>query len=603
MLETLRARPGLVLGAPTGSGKTTQVPQMLLRAGYAKVLVLQPRRLAARLVAERVAAERGERTGGTVGYATRFASRQSAETRLLFCTEGVFLRMVQDDPALEGCDAVVLDEFHERSLAADVALGLLRRLQRGRRPDLRLVLMSATLDASAVARSLGYPALESEGRAFPIDTAYRPRPREQAVWQAAAAAVARVLDTHADGDVLVFMPGAFEIRRTLEACGSLGAKADLLPLYSALPADRQDAAVAPGPRRKVVVSTNVAETSITIPGVRHVVDSGLARVARHDPRRGLNALLVEPISRAAADQRAGRAGRTAPGTCTRLWSAEEDSRRPARDLPEVHRLELSETLLQLHALGVDDPLEMEWLDPPRPEALAAAEGLLRGLGALEGDGGLSAVGRGMAGLPLHPRLARLLLAATERGCAERAALWAALLSEPDIVRRPPAAQYARPAPGGRPCDLEVREAAWQRARRGRFSADACGRAGLHADACRQVDRAQAQYLRLLRRPGSGRGADADGGALYRCLLSAYFDQVALRPDPEGAHCVMAGRSRVEIGRDSAARSAAALVALEARETEAGRDGVRTVVSLASAIDTEWLLELFPERIAEKEGGK
>jgi ATP-dependent helicase HrpB len=604
IVEHLRHDTGLVLSAPTGSGKTTQVPQMLLAAGWGKVLVLQPRRLAARLVAERVAAERGEKVGETVGYATRFASRHGGTTRLLFCTEGVFLRMAHDDPGLDGIGAVVLDEFHERSLLADVALGLVRRLQRGRRPDLRLLVMSATLDAVAVAGNLGCPALESAGRTFPIETTYRPRPREQPVWQAAAQALGHVLQHHKDGDVLVFMPGAYEIRRTVAACGGLGGDLDVLPLYSALSAAQQDAAVATGgARRKVVVATNVAETSITIPGVRHVIDAGLARMARYDPRRGLNALLVGPISCAAADQRAGRAGRTAPGTCIRLWSQDEQHRRPQREPPQIGRLELSETLLQLRALGVDDLDAFPWLDAPPPDAVAGAESLLRGLGALDVAGKLSQTGRDMALMPLHPRLSRLLIEAARRGCPEQGALWAALLSESDIVQRPPQAEYTRPAAGGRASDLAVREVAWRRLRRGRFETSACQRAGLNADACRRVDQARALCLRVLQRTGaesSDRARTADGtDQLLKSVLVAYYDRVALRPDCEKPHCLMAGQRRVELDRHSAAGTASALVALEARETEAGRDGVRTVVSLASEIDTEWLLELFPERIAEE----
>ena len=652
LVAHLRAGNRLVLTAPTGSGKTTQVPQILHRSGLVEghILVLQPRRLATRLVAARVAAEMGCSPGELVGYQTRHERRVGAGTRIRFLTEGLFLRQLLSDPQLGQVGAVILDEFHERSIGADLALGFLRRLQEGTRPDLRLVVMSATLDAGAVAAHLGCPALVTEGRTYPVDIDYLPGQAdagrhtsaggrsEAPIWEQAAAAVARRLDADAAGHILVFMPGAYEIRRTVGACrqhlAGTHPDVDVLPLYGALSPSEQDAAVGPSQRRKVIVATNVAETSITIDGVRHVVDGGLARVLRFDPGRGLNALLIENISQASADQRAGRAGRQAAGTCLRLWPRAEAFARPERDTPEVQRVDLSEAVLQLAAMGIADVDTFPWLDPPEPRALAGALDLLGGLGALDDAGQLTDTGRAMAGFPAHPRLSRLLVEARRRGCTRRAATWAALVAERDILKRPVRTAYTDPPAGDVASDLVVRERALDRARKVRFDPRRCDELGLDHRACREVDRAAVQFRRLTRegaasgapdprgagrrgRGGASRNAasggspdrtsadttsadttSADSFAVARCLLVAYYDHVARRR-LGGLTCQMPGRRRVVLSRDSAAREGDLLLAVEARETEAPRSeggGVHTVLSLATAIDVEWLEEAEADRI-------
>jgi ATP-dependent helicase HrpB len=598
----------LVLTAPTGSGKTTQVPQMLLGAVRGEILVLQPRRLAARLVAQRVAAELGVPLGGLVGYQTRHDSKVSADTRVRFLTEGLFLRRLQSDPQLKGVGAVVLDEFHERSLAADLSLGLVRRLQEGARADLRLLLMSATLDAESLAQWLDCPALTTQGRTYPVDIRYRPSAAGAPPWQTATHALKELLDEEGEGDVLVFMPGAYEIRRTIQTMQDQpGRRTPLVfyPLYSSLPVRQQDAALAQSATRKVIVATNVAETSITIEGIRHVIDSGLARVHRHDPRRGIDALLIENISSAAAEQRAGRAGRTAPGTCTRLWSQEEQHARPARDAPEIQRLDLADALLQLHALRAGNIDAFPWLDAPDADAVGRASLLLRDLGALDSSDVLTPTGQQMAQLPCHPRLGRFLVAAAARDCLERACIWAALIGERDLLEQPLRKEYSQSAAAW-PSDLKVREGALQRAEDARFNAAACAGQGINAHAARQIKLTAKLYRDAARRSGLKSDAKAKKGeqdeALGKCLLYAFYDRVAVRRGGgESLLCAMAGQRRVELDRNSCARQAQAFVALEVRELEARGDSqVRTALSLASAIDTAWLEEVHPQRVSLEE---
>ncbi len=419
LLDCLRAGRNAIVEAAPGAGKTTRIPPALVSLG-GDVLVLEPRRIAARMAARRVAEEMGERPGETVGYQVRFEEVAGPRTRLRFLTEGVLTRRMLSDPELKGVGTVVLDEFHERHLETDLALALLRRLQRGKRPDLRIVVMSATLDAGPVARFLGdCPMLRSEGRLFEVTvthTPYSAAPLEQQV----AAAVAGL---SGEGDVLVFLPGAAEIRRSIRACEEWARVRDVLlvPLYGDLTPAEQDVAVTPSDRRKVIFSTNIAESSITIDGVRAVVDSGLARIAADSPWTGLPSLEVKRISQASARQRAGRAGRTGPGRVVRLYTAEDFHRRPDHDEPEIMRRELSGMCLLLDAAGLAD---LEWLDAPPAAAMAAARALL---GRLKLDAGA-------ARLPVHPRLARLLREAEALGAGDHGCRVAALLSSGQRVQ-------------------------------------------------------------------------------------------------------------------------------------------------------------------------
>jgi len=358
IVASLRRSPNLVIEAPPGAGKTTRVPPALLDAGLAgegEVWVLEPRRLAARLSARRVAEERCERLGETIGYQVRFEEMAGPRTRLRFLTEGVLTRRLLSDPKIKNVGVVVLDEFHERHLQADMALALLRRLQQTARPDLRLVVMSATLEAAPIARFLGdCPTLCAEGRRFEVETEHLARPDDRPLAEQVAAAVRRLLAEGLDGDVLVFLPGASEIRRAQAACAGLASQAGLLllPLHGELPAAEQDTAVRPSEQRKIILSTNVAETSVTIDGVVAVIDSGLARIASHSPWSGLPQLNVARISRASAAQRTGRAGRTRPGRCLRLYTTQDFAARPEHEAPEIQRLDLAEPALELHAAAL-----------------------------------------------------------------------------------------------------------------------------------------------------------------------------------------------------------------------------------------------------------
>jgi len=392
LVAHFRAAPNLVLEAPPGAGKTTRVPPALLEAGLAdrgEILVLQPRRLAARLAARRVAEELGEAVGETVGYQVRFEEIAGPRTRIRFVTEGVLTRRLLRDPSLQSVAVVLLDEFHERHLPGDLGLALLRRLQLTSRPDLRIGVMSATLEAAPVAAFLGdCPTLRSEGRRFEVQIDHLTQSDDRPLARQVAAALGRLLNEGLEGDVLVFLPGAAEIRHALEACEPLALSADLLllPLHGDLPPADQDRAVRRADRRKVIFSTNVAETSVTIDGVVAVIDGGLARTAGHSPWSGLPTLKVAKISQASATQRAGRAGRTRPGRCIRLYTRHDFESRPPFDLPEVRRLDLTEPVLELKAAGITDLATFGWLEAPAPAALASAELLLTRLGALERQG-------------------------------------------------------------------------------------------------------------------------------------------------------------------------------------------------------------------------
>ncbi len=433
LTAALRAQHAAVLVAPPGAGKTTRVPLVLAGEPWAegrRILVLEPRRLAARAAAERMAKTLGERVSDTVGLRVRFGSKVSRKTRIEIITEGIFTRLILDDPTLEGVAAVVFDEFHERSLDADLGLALARDVQQGLREDLKLLVMSATLDGARVATLLGdAPLIAAEGRAFPVETRHAGRDARPIEPQIADAIVRGV---HGNaGSLLAFLPGAAEIRRTATLLGGrLDATVDVVALYGALAGEEQDRAIAPAPpgRRKVVLATSIAETSITIEGVRIVVDSGLARVPRYEPDVGVTRLETVRVSRAAADQRRGRAGRTEPGICYRLWDEPQTAALEAYSRPEILSADLSSFALDLAAWG-SGPEQLAFLDPPPRPALAEAKALLVELGAIDGDGRITEEGRKLRRLPLPPRLARMVVDAAAEGAALAAAEIAVLIAE------------------------------------------------------------------------------------------------------------------------------------------------------------------------------
>jgi ATP-dependent helicase HrpB len=449
LTRTLAGNNAAVVVAPPGAGKTTRVPLALLDEPWAKnrkIIVLEPRRLAARASAERMAHTIGERVGETVGYRVRFGSKVSRATRIEVVTEGIFSRQILDDPELSDVAAVLFDEFHERSLDADLGLALARDAQTGLREDLRILVMSATLDGARVAKLLGDAAvIESEGRAFPVETRYLGRKADAPLERQMADAIAMAL--RADpGSVLAFLPGAAEIRRTQNFLGERvhDASVEIVPLSGALDADVQDRAIAPAPkgRRKVVLATSIAETSLTIEGVRIVVDSGVARVPRYEPDIGLTRLETVRASRAAVDQRRGRAGRTEPGVCYRLWDEPQTASLAAYTQPEILSADLSSLVLDLAQWGVSDPAALAFLDPPPTPALKEARNLLRELGALDADGRITEEGSSLRALALPPRLARMIVDSHRLGAGEQAAEIAAVLTERGL--------------GGDSVDLDVR---------------------------------------------------------------------------------------------------------------------------------------------------
>src|SRR6188508_2240128 len=436
----LANRNAAVLVAPPGAGKTTRVPLVLLEESWAKnkkILVLEPRRLAARAAATRMAVTLGEQVGDTVGLRVRFGSRVTKRTRIEVVTEGVFTRLVIDDPSLEGVAAVLFDEFHERSLDADLGLALARDSQQALRPDLKLLVMSATLDSVRVAALLGAPAIESEGRAFPVETRYLGRDPRAPIERQVTEALERALRTEA-GSLLVFLPGAGEIRRTESLLKERinDTAVDIVALYGALDAREQDRAIAPSPpgRRKVVLATSIAETSLTIEGVRIVVDGGLMRVPRFSPRSGMTRLETVRVSQASADQRRGRAGRLEPGVCYRLWTEEAQRGLLPFTPPEILDADLAPLALELAAWGVADAGALPWLTPPPASALATARALLLDLGAIDSTGAITPHGRAMVRLGQHPRLAHLVLKGRELHQGKVAALIAAILGERDFLR-------------------------------------------------------------------------------------------------------------------------------------------------------------------------
>lgn len=615
IIASLRGQRSLVLVAPPGAGKTTRVPPAILRAGLLTqaqpaLVLLQPRRVAARASAARIAAEQGGDLGREVGYQVRFERRIGPETRLRVVTEGILTRQILADPFLEGVGAVVLDEFHERSLDSDLALALVREVRDAVRPDLIVVVMSATLDAEPVARFLGdCPVLRAEGRTFPVEISYQPGlgrsslPEQVAEALASTPLTSQVPSAADPGDVLVFLPGADEIRRTARRLAPLAEREDwlVLPLHGSLPADDQDRALRPADRRKVVLATNVAETSLTIEGVSTVIDSGLARFASHDPSRGLDRLVLGRISRASAAQRAGRAGRTGPGRCIRLWSQRDERGMPEFDEPEIRRVDLAGTLLSLHAWGQADPTRFGWYEAPPPESIAGAERLLVMLGALEAEGGrITPIGQRLATLPVHPRLGRLILAAALAGLRGEGAALAALLSEKDIVNPPEfGPDHRQAAPGRGRSDLLVRLDLLAEAERRRF-APGLRSLGIDPLAARRVSQAADDLRRLAKRLAGPpeRAGEADEETLLRLIMLAYPDRVARRRSADPASAVMVGGRGVRLAPESVVRDAELFLALDPREGRRGAT-LEARVRIASEVQAGWLEALFPNAVTRE----
>lgn len=574
----------VVIEAAPGAGKTTRVAPAILDAGLAetrRILLIQPRRLAARMAAQRISYERGTRLGEETGYQVRFDRKAGKKTRLLVATEGILLRMLQDDPFLEGYGVVVFDEFHERSLDTDLGLAMVARVRESR-DDLRVVVMSATLNPEPVCRFLGgAPAVRSAGRNHPLTIQYLDRLDDRSLPEQAVDGVAQVLsEGQRTGDVLVFLPGVGEIQRTRQRLQieSWARSLEIRELYGALSPAAQDAALAASDRRRVVLTTNVAETSITVEGVTHVVDCGRARSLRLSRSLGLDQLELGWISRASADQRAGRAGRTGPGHVLRLWTERQHAELDAETLPQIQSVDLTGTVLQLLAWGESDLERFPWFEPPNLERVEQGKSLLEKLGATR-SGRVTQLGEAMAKLPLPPRLGRLVLAAQEHGCLKEGVRIAALLAD-----RRGAAPFSG-AKGGSESDLLSWLDHWQE----------------HQTSPHTRKTAQ-QLLRLLR--DSGTAADDEeaevendrGEGLLRSILAAYPDRIARRRESDPRRAVVANGRGVELARSSAVDKAKLFVCVELRP----RPGRETEVTVASAVEREWLSSALIETLVRTE---
>ena len=629
LLEALSTHGAAVVVAPPGTGKSTILPPALLDAGAlgdGRLVMLQPRRVAARAVARRIASQRGTALGEEIGYRVRFEDRTSARTRIEVVTEGLLTRRLQSDPFLEGVSCVVLDEFHERSLHADLALALLADVRREVRPDLKIVVMSATLDPGPVAAFLGdCPVLVADGRLHPVAVSLETVVSQEPVVERAARAVRRCLaepvnDTRppesfaappgsfaappgwrppdaTPGHILVFLPGRGEIADLTGLLGDLGPDVLVLPLHGGLTPEAQDRALQPPPRpgmRKIVLATNIAETSVTIEGVETVIDTGLARVPRFEPRLGLERLERVRISRASADQRAGRAGRTGPGRCLRLWTSLEHAALAPSDVPELQRTDLARTLLEIRSWGAD-PRTFRFFEAPDPAAIEQAEGVLRRLGQVD-DRGVTPAGKAALALPLHPRMAAVVAAGERLGVLREVATAAALLNERDILREKPDLVADS--------DLTLRLDALEACSQANFRADVCRRFGLDAVAAREVLRVREQILHAvgdrhasgLAPHGQARGDRADRRdardpreietRVLRSLLAGYGDRVAQRRTPRGTKLKLAGGGGATLDKRSVVHEAELLLAVSLEAGLHGRGEHR--VTIASAIDRAWL---------------
>ncbi|MEO1858260.1 MAG: helicase-related protein, partial [Rubritalea sp.] len=596
-----------LLKAPTGSGKSTAVPQILLDSGLVEglIVVVQPRRIAARMLARRVSSLRNGRVGGEVGHVVRFDRQMGRGTRIVYVTDGVLATWLESG-SMEEVGAVIFDEFHERRLASDLSLALCLEWQEQKNQSLKLVVMSATLELAGLADYLGGQCtqIEASGRSYPVEVSYKGAQiqsrgggrRESMLWDKCASAVKELVESDSVGHILVFLPGVYEIRRTVELIerSAWSRSLQVCPLYSALSPEKQDSAVlGNGDRRRIIVSTNVAETSLTIDGVRSVVDSGLARISEYDPVRGLDTLMVQKISRAAAAQRAGRAGRTGPGHCVRLWSETDHGRRDAFETPEVQRTDLSETVLQLKGRGVLDARDFRWLECPKLELLEHAVTLLSELSAVDADGGLSTIGEQMAKMRMHPRYARLLISAQSGGCLAEAVFIAACVQGEGV--------FARNGDGKKAflyeddlSDFAGEWRAFQSAQHMQFDLRRCQNIGVLAKGAREVVQAMKQIQQQCKRVGWDLAEvdfEKNAQAVSRAMLTAFSDQVGVRIGKGNLACRLVGRRKGKLDESSVVRNAGAFIVTEL--TEVGGKDVQLYLNRCVSISLDDLRQIFP----------
>ena len=597
--------------APTGSGKSTGLPSMLLDAVEAdldgKIIVIQPRRIAARMLASRVASLRGATLGEEVGYVVRFDNKSSASSRIIYITDGVLQRWLEDNPLLEGVSAIIFDEFHERRLAMDVALADCLTLQETHRPDLKVCVMSATLELAGLEEYLAPCRLiEAGGRSYPVEISHQhPLPKsktatrygnnEEPIWEKCARALTEAVTQPDCGNILIFLPGVYEIQKTISLLEQQGIKGwEVCPLYGALKPEQQDRAVREGGPPRIIVSTNVAETSLTIPGVCTVIDAGLARTSEFDPLRGMNTLFIKKISRAAADQRAGRAGRVAPGRCIRLWSAADHARRAEFEQPEVSRVDITETALKLKSRGLTALSRFRWLDAPTEQGMQHALDLLEYLGAIE-DAHITSLGQSMAVMPLHPREARLLIAAHQENCLPEAIFTIALMQTDS------GGVFMKGRQNGREqfiyeedtTDFAADHRAYISAEAMQFSPQRCTAIGVLARIAREVKQATQQLVKLVSRMSwddSNRKADFSNHSteFSRAMLTAYSDRIAVRTSAGNHSCRITGGRSGRISPESAVRNSQLFIVTSMTEV-----GARDITVHLSGC-TEVLLETVRE---------
>jgi ATP-dependent helicase HrpB len=604
ILFQLKKSNSLVLQAPTGSGKSTQVPQFLLDhflPGNKNIIILQPRRIAARMLASYIARSRNSILGDEIGYQVRLDSKAGPQTRVLFVTEGILAQRLLRNDTLQNTDVIIFDEFHERHIETDLCLALARKLQKSQRPDLKIIVMSATLETSRVQEYLqNCPVIKSDGRMFPVEIKYhQPKPHEL-IWETAAQQIEGIKDIVGNNSILVFMPGAFEIQKTIESIQKRPGLSSftVLPLHGSLTHAEQDEAVKPGMRR-IIISSNVAETSLTIPGITVVIDSGLAKTARFDAKRGINTLFQEPISKSSADQRAGRAGRTAPGMCIRLWSEFSQNNKIEQDSAEIHRIDLTEVVLGLIASGISSVKNFEWFENPASSAITHSLELLQRLEAIDPDSVITPQGKIMARFNMHPRFSRMLSEAYHSECLPLACVLSAITQTQGIfynTKDEVILNERKHLFGDTSSDLIFELNAWLWAGKQQFKASACNMLGINANAARKI--AQLALILLKNADNIFNISKSkipetisydEEYNLRKCLFKGFSDFIAVRHRFNSATCQMPGGKSGQLNRESIVQDSKFLVATELEENKTPT-GVQLFLKKVSAVEEAWITE-------------